>query len=227
MRKFAISDIHGCARTFDALLDNIQFTKNDELYLLGDYIDRGPDSKGVIDTIWLMQEKGYHIKCLRGNHEQLMLDSKINRESAYIWMRNGGDKALNSFGGVILDDVPNNYFTWMENLPYYFEVDNFILVHAGFKFDMPNPFMEKHAMIWQREWYQRINYDWLEDRIIVHGHTPMSSFKIEKSFEIINENQYLDIDSGCVFKNRILGGGQLCAFDMTNMKLIFQKNLEY
>jgi len=227
MRKFAISDIHGCARTFEELLDKIQFSTQDELYLLGDYIDRGPDSKGVIEDIWQLQEDGYHIQCLRGNHEQLMLDSKIDRQSAYIWMANGGDKALDSFGGLILDEVPQKYFDWMENLPYYFEVDNFILVHAGFKFDMPDPFMEKHAMIWQRGWYQRINYDWLGDRIIVHGHTPMSSFNIEKGFTTIHETQYIDIDAGCVFKNRILGGGQLCAFDLTNMELIFQENIEY
>jgi len=227
MRKIAISDIHGCADTFDALLDKIQFTTEDELYLLGDYVDRGPDSKGVIDDIWQLQKEGYSVKCLRGNHEQLMIDSKIDRNSAYIWMANGGDTTLDSFGGLILDEVPQKYFDWMENLPYFFEVDNFILVHAGFKFDMPNPFMEKHAMIWQRGWYRRINYDWLGDRIIVHGHTPMSRFKIEKNFATIQEVQYLDIDAGCVFKNRILGGGQLCAFDLTNMKLIFQENIEF
>ena len=227
MRKFAISDIHGCARTFDALLEKIQFTTADKLYLLGDYIDRGNDSKGVIDDIWQLQDEGYQVKCLRGNHEQLMLDSKIDRDSAYIWMANGGDKALDSFGGIILDEIPPKYFTWMENLPYSFEVDNFILVHAGFKFDMPDPLMEKHAMIWQRNWYQRINYDWLQDRIIVHGHTPMASHKIEKGFAKIQETQYLDIDAGCVFKNRILGGGKLCAFDMTNMELVFQENIEF
>jgi len=227
MKKFAISDIHGCADTFEALLNKIQFSTEDELYLLGDYIDRGPDSKGVIEDIWQLQDEGYHIKCLRGNHEQLMIDSKIDRQSAYIWMVNGGDKALDSFGGLILDEVPQKYFDWMENLPYYFEVDNFILVHAGFKFDMPDPFLEKHAMIWQRGWYQRINYDWLGDRIIVHGHTPMSSFKIQNSFTTIKKTQYLDIDAGCVFKNRILGGGKLCAMDLTNMELVFQENIEY
>jgi len=226
MRKFAISDIHGCAVTFEALLEKIQFTPEDELYLLGDYIDRGPDSKGVIDDIWRLQDKGYQIQCLRGNHEQLMLDAQMDRQSSYIWQMNGGDKAMDSFGAFTYSEIPHQYIEWMEKLPYYFEVDNFILVHAGFKFDMPDPFMEKHAMIWQRGWYQRINYDWLGDRIIVHGHTPMSSIEIEKNFTAIKEIQYLDIDAGCVFKNRIASGGQLCALDMTNMKLIFQENIE-
>ena len=52
MNKYAISDIHGCLKTFKALLTKLDFSKQDELYLLGDYIDRGPDSKGVIDYIW-------------------------------------------------------------------------------------------------------------------------------------------------------------------------------
>ena len=70
MRRFAISDIHGCARTFEALLDRIAFTSQDELYLLGDYIDRGGDSKGVLDLIFRFQKEGYAVQCLLGNHEQ-------------------------------------------------------------------------------------------------------------------------------------------------------------
>ena len=66
MRKFAISDIHGCLKSFEALLDKIQLSTSDELYILGDYIDRGPDSKGVIDYIWKLEQEGYAVKCLRG-----------------------------------------------------------------------------------------------------------------------------------------------------------------
>ena len=124
------------------------------------------------------------------------------------------------------DEIPHEYIEWMENLPYSFEVDEFILVHAGFKFDMLNPFEEKHAMIWQRDWYRRINYHWLQDRIIVHGHTPMSFLNIKKQFANMEAAQYLDIDAGCVFKNRIPGGGKLCALDMTNLELVFQENIE-
>jgi len=71
MRQIAISDIHGCARTFQALLDKIQLSTNDQLYLLGDYIDRGPDSKGVIDTILGLINAGYRVQTLMGNHEKM------------------------------------------------------------------------------------------------------------------------------------------------------------
>ena len=78
MSKYAISDIHGCIATFKTLLDKIKFSKEDELYLLGDYIDRGPDSKGVIDHIWYLQKSGYQVHCLRGNHENMLLQEVIN-----------------------------------------------------------------------------------------------------------------------------------------------------
>ena len=71
--KYVISDIHGCIRTFEALLKMLHFSISDELYLLGDYIDRGPDSKSVLDLILSMRNKGYKIAALRGNHEELLL----------------------------------------------------------------------------------------------------------------------------------------------------------
>ena len=97
-RVFVIGDIHGCCKTFRKLiLDKINIKKTDKIYCLGDYIDRGPDSKGVIDFIINMRKKGYMIHTLRGNHEQLLLDSENDEKSFEHWTKNGGDKALSSF----------------------------------------------------------------------------------------------------------------------------------
>lgn len=79
MRKFTISDIHGCAKTFKALLNRISFSKEDELYLLGDYIDRGPDSRGVIDHIWHLQKTG-HTDPAVGNQKEYR---GVGRDSCY------------------------------------------------------------------------------------------------------------------------------------------------
>ena len=76
MRKSAFSDIHGCNRTFSALLDQVAPDTGDELYFLGDYIDRGPDTKGVIDRIWGLEQEGLTVHCLLGNHEQMLMNSK-------------------------------------------------------------------------------------------------------------------------------------------------------
>lgn len=225
MKKFAISDIHGCAASFQALLDLIGFSKADELYLLGDYIDRGPDSKGVIDNIWQLQQAGYHVRCLRGNHEQIMLDARHDFRHLSLWLTNGGDRALASFGAKQIADIPRKYIEWMDQLPYYFEVDEYILVHAGFRFDMPDPFDEKHAMIWQRNWYHRINQHWLKDRVIVHGHTPSKKEIIQQQLESLDALPALVIDNGCVYN--LPGLGNLIAMDLGNRELYFQPRVDF
>ena len=131
MRKIAIGDIHGCNLTFEALLDKLALTTQDQLFLLGDYIDRGPDSKGVIDIILKLQEDGYQVNCLRGNHEQLLLDSNFRTESARIWLSNGGISTMDSFDIEHISFLPDRYFNFFKNLPHYFIEDDFILVHAG------------------------------------------------------------------------------------------------
>jgi len=226
MNKYAISDIHGCLKTFKELLAKLNFSKQDELYLLGDYIDRGPDSKGVIDHIWQLQEEGYQIACIRGNHEQMLLDCVDHEDKFLLWEYNGGDTTMLSFGRRSVSEIPEPYMTWLNALPYYLEVENYILVHAGFKFDMPNPFEEKTAMLWQRDWYDRINYDWLGERIIIHGHTPISKLGIQDMVKYVKKRPVIDIDNGCVFGARHSGMGRLCALELNSLQPHFQKCID-
>lgn len=222
--KYAISDIHGCFKTFKALLRKIKFSKKDELYLLGDYIDRGPNSKGVIDHIWHLQSDGYTVHCLKGNHEQMLLQSYLNFTAYRSWKQHGGFQTMQSFKAESLQEIPKEYLQWMRQLPHYLEVGEYILVHAGFKFDMPNPFDENEAMLWERNWYTRINKHWLGDRIIIHGHTPIKELEMKSQAKSIQKNAYLDIDNGCVFRRD--GMRHLVAFEMTNRELIFQECLD-
>lgn len=228
MRKFAISDIHGCNDTFQRLLEKLQLTQGDELYLLGDYIDRGPDSKGVLDTIFLLQQQGLSVQCLRGNHEQMMLDALggVDEEELDIWLSNGGIEALESYkiNGKI--NIPEEHYTFFENLDLYFEIDQYILVHAGLNFNMLLPYADEDAMLWIRDWYDDLNRSWLGDRIIVHGHTPMPKEEIQNQFKNLEKMPILDIDGGCVHKGKRRGVGYLVAFDMTNRELYFQDNIE-
>jgi len=224
MRKIAISDIHGCLESFKALLDKLFLTKSDELYLLGDFIDRGPDSKAVIDHIWQMQLDGYFVHCLRGNHEQMLLDSFNDPYDLQLWKRHGGTDTLKSFNVESVDDVPEEYLRWFDNLPYYVEVDDYILVHAGLNFDLPNPFDGLNSMIWIRNWYDKIKKDWLGDRIIVHGHTPSSARTIRESLNKIEEKGTMIIDGGCVYDARELG--YLFAFDLRKRQLFAQNNID-
>ncbi|MEM1318906.1 MAG: metallophosphoesterase family protein [Bacteroidota bacterium] len=224
MRKFAISDIHGCFDTFQALLQQIELSKEDELYLLGDYIDRGPLSKQVFDHIQDLQTQGYTVKCLRGNHEQLMLDSTLGGQHARVWMVNGGVQTLDSFGVNHINDVPSPYMERMKQLPYFLEVDQYILVHAGLDFK-DQPLENFRAMLWIRNWYHQVDRAWLGDRIVVHGHTPIPRAAIKLQLAMLGRLPVLNIDNGC-YRYQDMQRGQLCAFEMTEQKLYFQPNID-
>lgn len=227
MRKIAISDIHGCAQTFRVLVkEQLKLQPEDELYLLGDYVDRGPDSKGVFDYIWELQEDGFQLTCLRGNHEVMMMDALNGGNPLEMWLTNGGDATLRSFGVGEIDHVPGIYLNFMDELDYYAEVDEFILVHAGLNFRKHNPLEIGEDMMWIRWWYDELDRNWLGDRIIIHGHTPIEMKKILRMSKRMKHLQVLDIDNGCfaTFQHDM---GQLCAFDMTNRTLYFQPNVDY
>ena len=219
MKKFVITDIHGCNITFHALLKKLNLQPSDELYLLGDYIDRGPNSKGVIDTILDLQRQGFRVFCLKGNHEDAMLEARTDLIGRQYWLSWGGVETLRSFG-CELTEIPGIYWDFMENLHPYLEVDDYILVHAGLNFGQGKPLDDYQSMMWIREWYNEIDYRWLGNRKIIHGHTPIRKQDIELMAESIHKNQFLDIDAGCYCYD------WLCAFELTEQRLIFQKRLD-
>ena len=160
MTRWIIPDIHGCARTMKVLLENVlKVTKDDELFFLGDYIDRGPASKDVIDYLMDLQDKGWNIHCLKGNHEDYCVkaweeDQKFHLFKPGIqkaWEAVGAKETFSSFGVKRPREIPKKYIDWMKNLDYYYELENYILVHAGLNFRIKNPFEDKHSMIWVRD----------------------------------------------------------------------------
>ena len=216
MKKYTISDIHGCNQTFQALLRQINFSPRDELYLLGDYVDRGPDSKGVIDTIWALRESGHAVHCLRGNHEQMLLFELEHSN----WDYPGEPEVLQSFGIKRSSEIPKRYVDWLRQLPYYLEVDQYLLVHAGINTRAAAPFEDREFMLWARDWYPKINRDWLGKRLIVHGHTPISREDIRAQLAGIDRVPVINIDNGCVFPGQALN--HLCAFELTEQRFFFQ-----
>lgn len=227
-RQIAIGDIHGCNYTFKALLEQLMLTKNDELTLLGDYVDRGSDSKGVIDTIIKLRTQGYKVRTLSGNHEILMLDvlgphtTQTNLNHWY--SKCGGDKTMKSFG----DSYPL-YTPFFKGLSDYFEDENFIFVHAGLNFKNQDP-LSNNDIFWIRNWYKDINRDWLGNRIIIHGHTPISWDEISLQFMTLKAAPHkaipaLNLDGGCVYSS-FADARYLVAADLTNWKIYAQKNIE-
>ncbi|MEM7368374.1 MAG: metallophosphoesterase [Bacteroidota bacterium] len=201
MRILAISDIHGHLNTFRNLLDTIALTKEDHLYLLGDFVNKGPDSRGVIQLILDLQQQGYHLSGVRGNHDE-------------IWL-NEADK-----GFMVLEP---EYYTFLSHLPYFIEVPPFIFVHAGLNFLEANPLQDTASMTVIRNWRPLVKRSWLGDRIIVHGHIRRHRALIRLDME--NRGPVIDIDNGC-FSNSGLGQGSLCAVDLSNWNIWFERNVD-
>lgn len=218
-RIFAIGDVHGCSRTFAAMLfDKMQIQKADQIYCIGDYIDRGHDSKGVIDIILKLRADGYSIYTLRGNHEQMMLDAFTVEEAMDVWQKNGGDETLKSFGIDSLNNLPDRYLSFLMKTEFFLEKGNYIFAHAGLNFKNEHIFEDKEAMLWIRD-FDRFQPS-LENRLLIHGHTP------EPLSYIINQKgNCINIDGGCVYLHK-RHFGNLVAIDLNEREIISMANCE-
>lgn len=217
MRQFAIADLHGNLATFQALLKRIEYTKQDELFLLGDFIDKGPNSKAVIDMIMQMQASGHRVHCLRGNHEQMALDSTRSKKRFDRWMRYGGKQSLKSFGSF--RKVPARYVEWMEALPLYLETPGYLFVHAGLDCELDDPLSDARSLLWSRGWADSLDKTWLGDRILVHGHTPTDRALIEHAANNARQLQVICIDAGACTPSAQSG---LCALELKTHWVYFQ-----
>ena len=224
-RIFAISDIHGCGFSFEHLVSKeIKLKKSDRLYLLGDYIDRGKNSKQVIDIILDLISKGFQVNCLMGNHEQMFLHTKEDELNLNHWkVVFGGNPTLSSFNINHYDELEEKYKLFFEGLSYYFESNKNIFVHAGLNFSNENIFEDLHYMLWSRD--MRINTDVLGNRRIIHGHTPRRLEVLQKEIVDKEKSYSFNIDTGCAYKSE-MGYGNLTAIDLTKMKLFFTENLD-
>ena len=219
-RRFVIPDIHGCEMTFSRLLkDVIRLQKTDSLYLLGDTIDRGPRSKGVIDTISNLRAEGYEVHPLRGNHEDMLLKSCRDRTYFHLWMLNGGSATLTSFGVEDGCEIPLPYRSFIESWPYYIELPDYILVHGGLNFRIADPLTDTEAMLWSRD--VTAHKELIGGRRLIGGHTPLRREEIRHS---INQDRIM-LDNGCVYKGEP-GLGSLAALELNAMTLYFQENVD-
>ena len=219
-RSFVIPDIHGCARTFHALLHNvIKLQPEDTLYLLGDYIDRGPRSKELLDAIIQLRRKGYSIHPLRGNHEQMLLQSQDSVYALSLWLANGGHATLDSFGVEDAGEIPYGYRNFLLGLRSHIILDKFVLVHACLNFEIPDPFADTEAMLWARAC--KVNPERIGGRRIICGHSAVSRETVEESLS----TSRIMLDNGCVYKERP-GLGNLTTLELNSMSLFYQKNID-
>lgn len=168
---YAIGDIHGRIDLAEKAISWIEDNSGCQpihVVFLGDYIDRGSSSKQVLDFLMAgPRRSGDRYTCLRGNHEQLCLDSVRSLRHMRLWLLNGGDSTVESFGGPI-DDT---YLKWMSSLPYIYEDPLRIFVHAGLEPGVPLSAQRPESLMWIRETFLDARTGF--EKHVVHGHTPI------------------------------------------------------
>ncbi|MEE4256529.1 MAG: metallophosphoesterase family protein [Bacteroidales bacterium] len=234
-----IPDIHGCSKTLRALFEYyIIPSRDDDLYFLGDYIDRGPDSKGVLDFIMDLQEQGFRVHPIMGNHEESCVKAFLEEQnrgknflgfrkrnlSKIAWRQYGGKETMESFGVQDLNDMPRKYVEWMDNLPVFIELPAYLLVHAGLDFSLSEPMTDEQSMLWLRDFDPQPEK--IGGRILVHGHVPISLEDIFMLRDRPGDFGHIDLDNGVYMAGRE-GFGNLVALELNSMELYSQYNLDY
>ena len=179
MRHLAIGDIHGCLTALTTLANAVPFQPDDIIITLGDYVDRGPDSRAVID--WLLdygRKRESKLVALRGNHELMMSRAKNGGAAYDTWTWRGGFATLASYAktpGALatLDDVPDSHWRFLEDvvLPYY-EIDTHFFIHANAAPELPLCDQPDYVRYWEGFEAAEPHYS---GKIMVCGHTAQNS----------------------------------------------------
>ncbi len=196
-RIFAVGDIHGCFDKLVALMGIIDIDfQNDILLFVGDYVDRGPSSREVVDYLIELGRREERVVFLKGNHEYLFQGHLEGKES-YIFLANGGDATLESYakgapgGGGF--PVPLHHLRFFENLSLYYETEDHIFVHGGLKPGLPLEKQGEKDMLWIRDEFIHSDHDF--GKRVVFGHTPFRE-------PLVLENK-IGIDTGAVYGNKL------------------------
>ena len=198
MDIYAVGDIHGCLDHLERLLAEVQpDLERDVLLFVGDYIDRGPDSRKVVDYIIELQQKypPERIICLKGNHEIMFLDFLQGWERE-MFLFNGGESTIRSYWGNNWDSLPQlllppEHEQFYQDLRPYYETPDYIFVHGGLKPGVPLGEQQEEDLLWIRGEFIASMEDF--GRLVIFGHTPFKS-------PLVMPNK-IGIDTGAVYGN--------------------------
>ncbi len=223
-RRFVVGDIHGCSKTFKHLVKNkIVLTKEDQLFLLGDYINKGPKSRKVVKFILKLLKKGFRVYPLLGNHEHTLIQKSKEKTDVLLTYLT----SMRSLDLLKDGKVDEKILEFFQTLTHFYELDHFYLVHAGFDFSMKHPFRKRNSMLFIRNF--KIKKRHLSNKRIVHGHQPTPLNKIKRR---IKQNKIaLPLDNGACYQsssaaNVLADVGNLCCLNLDTMELIVQPNIE-
>ena len=220
MNLFAIGDIHGCLNELTSLHKKIltydKFeVKNDIIIYLGDYIDRGKNSKEVINQILKLKNNNIKTINLMGNHDEFMIDFLFNKKNNIkSWLNFGADQTFRSYNIEVVEfikdgfeeDVIDNlrktmikqmeesHINFFKNLELSYSSKNYLFVHAGIDPYKKLSEQSEKDYLWSRS-EKFFSKDFKSEKIIVHGHTPEEN--------IVNDPYRINVDSGCYFSGKL------------------------
>lgn len=211
-RVWVVGDLHGCANELDVLLDALHLSGRDTIVFLGDYVDRGPDTRGVVARLIRLRDEGPRTVFLRGNHEDMFLDF-IGLDGRYgeAFLRNGGWATLQSYGlghhlsgASVLPRLPESHVDFLTTLELSFAVAPFLCVHAGVRPTRSLDDQDDEDLLWIRHDFVSAPHDFAAT--IVFGHTPSHEVRLDLPFKI-------GLDTGVVYGNKLscldLASGEL------------------
>lgn len=215
----AIGDIHGCKKTLEALLEKLAIYKDRVFVFVGDYIDRGPDSKGVVDVLIAFAAQ-HSCVFLQGNHEWMLLRAVLDGDFR-MWQANGGQQTMKSYGlRMFGSNLPSQHYHFYKNTKLFYESEEYFFVHAGIP---PWATIQESIadseiqdeMMWTREHVTADETVW--EKKVIFGHTPKP--------EPIVRKRMIGIDTGCVYRN-LPDLGKLTAVLLPEESFIFQNCID-
>jgi serine/threonine protein phosphatase 1 len=211
-RPIAIGDIHGCLDALAALIDAIEPQQKDTIITLGDHIDRGPNSKGVIDRL-IALGKRCKLVALMGDHEEMMLDAINDLTKLRRWLNCGGVETLRSYGWrpgspkrALKGWIPDDHQKFLNDCRPFYEISRHLFVHAGYLPELP---IDKQPMqaLWWRVTDAATAKPHSSGKIAIVGHTA------QLSGEVLDLGFLICIDTNCV------RGGWLTALDVESRQI--------
>jgi serine/threonine protein phosphatase 1 len=203
-RLIAIGDVHGCSQALATVLDQIAPSPGDTIVTLGDYIDRGPDSRGVVEQLLVLQDR-CRLRPLLGNHEVLLLAALQGERELLFWRNCGGAATLASYGGR-LDDIPAEHLEFLRACRPYFETPEYLFVHANYDPHLPLEEQDPEVLFWKHLLYG-VPARHRSGKTAVVGHTP------QPDGNVLDLGHLLCLDTYC------FGNGYLTAMDLETREI--------
>jgi serine/threonine protein phosphatase 1 len=208
-RKVAIGDIHGCSKSLAALIQAIAPGPEDTIVTLGDYIDWGPDSRGVVEQLIALAGRCKLISLL-GNHEEMLFAALEGHSDRDYWLKFGGDRTLASYAVAGPAGIPRHHLDFLKGCRRFYETETHIFVHANYWPNRPMENQTSTALLWEHLRPDKV-YPHYSGKTVVVGHTPQTGA------DILNLDFLVCIDTNCC------EGGWLTALEV-NTGQMWQAN---